>query len=337
MVFATSGVTATAGVDYTEKTQTVTFADGDTTAKTVTVAILEDTIDEPNETFNVTIANPTGGAALGAKATAVTIIDNDPTDPGSGSTVEGSIFVDKVENLSEVASSGGTVVPYRNGMKDTNEKGLAGVQVELRKASGELVATVYTDMDGHYRFTGVSQGSYGVVFGVSSTNVFLSGSNVVPVSVGPSSSTPVAGDLPVLGLSAAMSNLDILASSYLRGNSEAASASDNGRRGGSVALDAAGHQIFFMASEGFENVNYGELLLNSAKDAAIISIVQGTQVKTAMLNKEDFVISRDGLSLQFFGGVDELDFSSSPSASLGFSQASIDDLFSRAAQFVDNI
>uniref|UniRef100_UPI00356B3A20 Calx-beta domain-containing protein n=1 Tax=Novipirellula sp. TaxID=2795430 RepID=UPI00356B3A20 len=337
-VFATSNGTAIAGADYTGKTETVTFADGDSATKTITVSIIDDTVDEPNETFNVTLTGATGGAVLGASASAVTIIDNDPTDPGTGSTVAGSIFIDKVENLQEVINSPGLVAPFRDGVKDADESGLAGVRVELRTASGELVATAFTDMNGSYRFTGVSQGSYRLRFGVSAANTFLSGSNEIPVTVGASGSSVAPGNLPVLGLSASMSNLDILASSYLRGNSDAASASNNGRRGGSVALDSSGHQIFFMAAEGFDNVDYSELLLNDAKDAAILTIVDGTDIKTALLDKNDFVISRDGSALQFFGGIEELGFvsTSNPLNSQGFSQAAIDALFSRAAEIANN-
>ncbi len=76
--FATSNGTATAGSDYTTATGTLSWADGDASAKTFTVPIIDDTIVEGNETVNLTLSNPTGGATLGAPATAVlTIIDND--------------------------------------------------------------------------------------------------------------------------------------------------------------------------------------------------------------------------------------------------------------------
>ena len=50
-----SGDTATAGVDYTHKTQELTIDAGDTEAE-FDVAILEDTLDEPDETFTVTLS-----------------------------------------------------------------------------------------------------------------------------------------------------------------------------------------------------------------------------------------------------------------------------------------
>ena len=76
----TSNGTAAAAADYTATDSIVAFADGDTTAKTVSVPILQDTTDEPDETVNLTLSTPTGGATLGAQTAAVlTITDDDPT------------------------------------------------------------------------------------------------------------------------------------------------------------------------------------------------------------------------------------------------------------------
>ena len=76
--FATSNGSATAGQDYTATTQTVTFAAGDVANKTVTIPITNDTLVEGNETVNLALSNPTGGATLGAQSRALlTIVDND--------------------------------------------------------------------------------------------------------------------------------------------------------------------------------------------------------------------------------------------------------------------
>src|SRR5262249_40773870 len=80
--YATSDGPATAGNDYVATSGTLTFADGEM-SKTFTIPILDDMLVENNETFNLTLSNPTGGAALGSPATAsVTIIDNDVPQPG---------------------------------------------------------------------------------------------------------------------------------------------------------------------------------------------------------------------------------------------------------------
>lgn len=73
----TSNGTATAGQDYTAVSQTINFANGET-SRTVSIPITEDTSIEGNETINLTLSTPTGDAALGSPNTAVlTINDND--------------------------------------------------------------------------------------------------------------------------------------------------------------------------------------------------------------------------------------------------------------------
>ena len=87
MSFATSNGTAAAPGDYTAVSQTVSFADGDTANKTISIPIINDTTAEANETVNLTLSSPTGGATLGTPSTAVlTITDNDVA-PGRHVTV----------------------------------------------------------------------------------------------------------------------------------------------------------------------------------------------------------------------------------------------------------
>ena|GEM_PF-1075492 len=79
VAYATANGSATAGSDYTTASSTLTWADGDVAAKTFSVPITNDALDEPDETVNLTLSNPTGGAALGTQTTAVlTITDDDP-------------------------------------------------------------------------------------------------------------------------------------------------------------------------------------------------------------------------------------------------------------------
>ncbi len=72
---ATGGATCTAGVDYINASGTLTFVNGDTT-ETFAVTVCPDADVEGNETVNLALSNPTGGATLGALNTAVlTIVD----------------------------------------------------------------------------------------------------------------------------------------------------------------------------------------------------------------------------------------------------------------------
>jgi hypothetical protein len=102
--YATSNGTATGGADYATQTGTLNFADGET-SKTITISILEDQIVEGDETFMVTLSNPTGGATLGSPATAtITIGDNDTcsyTLPNANRAVSSSVgtFSDAYKTL----------------------------------------------------------------------------------------------------------------------------------------------------------------------------------------------------------------------------------------------
>jgi hypothetical protein len=80
--FSTSAGTATNGQDFTVVVGSVTFLPGEAT-KTFTVPVIDDALDEDNETINVSIGPVTsGGATIGAQSTAMlTIVDNDAT-PG---------------------------------------------------------------------------------------------------------------------------------------------------------------------------------------------------------------------------------------------------------------
>ena len=69
--YATSDGTATAGVDYTATSGTLRFSAG-TTTKTVSVAIADDSENESDETFTVTLSNPSG-ANLGTRSATGTI------------------------------------------------------------------------------------------------------------------------------------------------------------------------------------------------------------------------------------------------------------------------
>jgi len=76
--YATSDNTATAGNDYTATSGTFHWANGVSGAQTFTVPINNDSEIEGDETINLTLSNPTGGALLGIPSSAtLTISDND--------------------------------------------------------------------------------------------------------------------------------------------------------------------------------------------------------------------------------------------------------------------
>ena len=94
--YATASGTATAGVDFAAASGTFNWADGDGSARTVVINITNDVIDENDETFTLTLSNPSAGMLLGVNAAAtITITDNDspavvPRRGGGGGALDWS-------------------------------------------------------------------------------------------------------------------------------------------------------------------------------------------------------------------------------------------------------
>jgi len=79
--YATSDGTATVGNDYVSGSGTLTFAAGET-SKTVNIAVNGDAVNEPDETFVVTLSAPSGVTIAGATGTGT--ITNDDSTGGTG-------------------------------------------------------------------------------------------------------------------------------------------------------------------------------------------------------------------------------------------------------------
>ena len=77
--YGTAGGTATEGTDYDRASGTHTFAPGET-EKTILVQTREDALDEPDETFLVTLSNPIGATLEDGSATG-TIVEYDESVP----------------------------------------------------------------------------------------------------------------------------------------------------------------------------------------------------------------------------------------------------------------
>ena len=95
--FATFGISAQSGIDFQSRIGTLTFAAGET-AKGINVFLYDDSTFETDETFEVRLANPTGGATLHTSQNIGfgTIFDMttggggggpDPIFPGGGGTL----------------------------------------------------------------------------------------------------------------------------------------------------------------------------------------------------------------------------------------------------------
>jgi hypothetical protein len=118
--YNTSNGTALSGSDYTGVNGTATIPAGQT-CTSVNVPIIDDQIDEPNETFTVTLSNPQNATIVDGQGT-VTIVDND------NPPVQSSISVSDI-NVNE---NGGT----------------ASVQICLNQATNQAVTVQYNTLNG---------------------------------------------------------------------------------------------------------------------------------------------------------------------------------------------
>jgi Leucine-rich repeat (LRR) protein len=76
--YATTDGTALDGIDYVGATGRLTWLDGDTSNKTLTITLIDDTVSEYVKTFTVTLSDLTSGDNL--ETATVIIIDDEPTD-----------------------------------------------------------------------------------------------------------------------------------------------------------------------------------------------------------------------------------------------------------------
>lgn len=87
--YATSNGSATAGSDYVSASGTLNFADGET-SKSFSVTILKNPAPQWDETINLTLHSPTGGAILGEGQAAVMTVGRVPalsSNPGAPATL----------------------------------------------------------------------------------------------------------------------------------------------------------------------------------------------------------------------------------------------------------
>ena len=90
--YDTVNSSAIAGQDYQARSGVVSWADGQTGTRSVTIPIINDLLIEGNEQFSFTIDNPTGNAALLAPRTATITIDDNDSVSAQGDGLLGEYF-----------------------------------------------------------------------------------------------------------------------------------------------------------------------------------------------------------------------------------------------------
>ena len=145
--YATTAGEALAGSDFEAASGTLSWADGDSGDRTISIGIVNDTEAEQDKTFSLTLSAPTGGARLAASEATVTITSDDgpgqirfqyPLDPfwiGEGA---GRVHIPVVRTG---GSQGAVAVSYRAGTGSATEgEDFAPLEGELHWADGETGA-----------------------------------------------------------------------------------------------------------------------------------------------------------------------------------------------------
>ncbi|MEX0679628.1 MAG: Calx-beta domain-containing protein [Pirellulales bacterium] len=136
---STSGIMATADVDYTPTSGVLTFAPG-VVQQLVTVEALADIEFEPNETFRLVLGDDPENANLGTAEGVGTIIDVPPAG------ISGFVYVDL----------------NNNGIKEGNETGIPGAIVTATRRSDGVSESIMTGDDGSYFFASLFPDTYTV-------------------------------------------------------------------------------------------------------------------------------------------------------------------------------
>ena len=152
--YATQDDTATAGADYTAVSGTLVFAGGET-AKTVSVPVLDDAIDEGREIMRLLLSNPRGAFLRGMHTRARGIITNDDALQQAwlsrfGRTVGGHV-TDAVSGRLEGGLTPGAHATLAGQAVDFSRtedgQALAGVLTGLAQRFGEPGASASSDGD----------------------------------------------------------------------------------------------------------------------------------------------------------------------------------------------
>lgn len=97
--YATSDVSAVAGADYTATSGTLAFTAAAPGPQVVAVPLLNDTVDEPDQTFDLALTGVAGGTLVSPSVQKVTIQDDDPAPVlslSNPSVTEGSTGITNV-------------------------------------------------------------------------------------------------------------------------------------------------------------------------------------------------------------------------------------------------
>ena len=135
VAYATADGTAADGSDYTGQSGTLNFAAG-TTSQTITVPVSNDSLDEADETFTITLSSPSNVTVNAPTSATVTITDDDaaPTIGFATATSNGSETVSSAAISLRLSGSSASVITVDYAVSGT----ASGSGVDYTLAGGTL-------------------------------------------------------------------------------------------------------------------------------------------------------------------------------------------------------
>lgn len=188
VAYATEAGSATASTDFADSTGTLIWADGETEAKVILIAVLDDINAEPDETFSLQLSS-VNGSSLGANSRAtVTILDN---DANTAPTL--SVGDNRQVNASQTVTLTATASDAQGDAISFQWAQLSGTAVTLQNAQTASMSFVAPATSGELTFSVSATDSRG-----ASSNAQLAVRVVVPVQ--PNTSSSGGGSLSIYAL-----------------------------------------------------------------------------------------------------------------------------------------
>jgi hypothetical protein len=192
--YSTTGGTAVGGTDFTTSSGTVQWADGDTSQKSISIPISTTTLFSGTRSFTVTLAQPTGGVALGTPSADTVAITGAAVQAVGTLQLSGSAY--------SVAQSAGTVAVTVDRTGGTS----GAVSVEYATTNDTAVAgTNYTATSGTLQWANGDAQSKSFSIPVSTTA--FTGTKTLTVTLsgaaGASLGTPSSATVSIAGSAAA--------------------------------------------------------------------------------------------------------------------------------------
>ncbi|MBS0419121.1 MAG: hypothetical protein JSR66_15535 [Proteobacteria bacterium] len=183
VAYSTADGSAKAGSDYTAVSGTLSWTNGDTTTKTVSIPVSNATNFSGSKSFALALSNPADGTSIGTPASTTITIAGNGTGAGSGTSAPGTVAFSA--SSYSIAQTLGTVSVTVNRID-----GSAGaIQVSYATAAGSAVAgTNFTATSGTLSWSDGDSGDKSVSIPISSANVF-SGTKTFSVAL----SAPTGG------------------------------------------------------------------------------------------------------------------------------------------------